>query len=124
MNIKVINGPNLNLLGKRNINVYGKETLNEIRNWLESKAGDEVLIEWFQSNHVINPGAFTHYSYAIRDAIESVEIPTVEVHLSDINNREDFRKKSVIKDVCIGQISGLGKAGYLNAVKMIIDYKN
>ena len=141
MNIKVINGPNLNLLGKRNINVYGKETLNEIRNWLESKAGYEVLIEWFQSNHegkiideihnslncegiVINPGAFTHYSYAIRDAIESVEIPTAEVHLSDINNREDFRKKSVIKDVCIGQISGLGKVGYLNAVKMIIDYKN
>ena len=141
MNIKVINGPNLNLLGKRNINVYGKETLNEIRNWLESKAGDEVLVEWFQSNHegkiideihnslnyegiVINPGAFTHYSYAIRDAIESVEIPTVEVHLSDINNREDFRKQSVIKEVCIGQISGLGKTGYLNAVKMIIDYKN
>ena len=141
MNIKVINGPNLNLLGKRNINVYGKETLNEIRNWLESKAGDEVLIEWFQSNHegkiideihsslicegiVINPGAFTHYSYAIRDAIESVQIPTVEIHISDINNREDFRKKSVIKEVCIGQISGLGKAGYLNAVKMIIDYKN
>ena len=141
MNIKVINGPNLNLLGKRNINVYGKETLNEIRNWLESKAGDEILIDWFQSNHegkiideihnslnfegiVINPGAFTHYSYAIRDAIESVKIPTVEIHLSDINNREDFRKKSVIKDVCIGQISGLGKVGYLNAVKMIIDYKN
>ena len=141
MNIKVINGPNLNLLGKRNINVYGKETLNEIRDWLKPKAGNELLIEWFQSNHegkiideihnslnfegiVINPGAFTHYSYAIRDAIESVKIPTVEIHLSDINNREDFRKKSVIKDVCIGQISGLGKTGYLNAVKMIIDYKN
>ena len=142
MNIKIFNGPNLNLLGKRNKNIYGKETLNEIRNWVEIKIDNKHLIEWFQSNHegkiidemhrsidscegiIINPGAFTHYSYAIRDAIESVDIPTVEVHLSNINKREEFRKKSVIKDVCIGQITGLGKSGYLDAVRMLAAYKN
>ena len=142
MNIKIFNGPNLNLLGKRNKNIYGKETLNEIQNWVEIKIDNKHLIEWFQSNHegkiidemhrsidscegiIINPGAFTHYSYAIRDAIESVDIPTVEVHLSNINKREEFRKKSVIKDVCIGQITGLGKSGYLDAVRMLADYKN
>tara|TARA_X000001036_G_scaffold23585_1_gene19778 strand:+ start:1040 stop:1480 length:441 start_codon:yes stop_codon:yes gene_type:complete len=142
MNIKIFNGPNLNLLGKRNKNIYGKETLNEIQNWVEIKIENKHLIEWFQSNHegkiidemhrsidscegiIINPGAFTHYSYAIRDAIESVDIPTVEVHLSNINKREEFRKKSVIKDVCIGQITGLGKSGYLDAVRMLASYKN
>lgn len=142
MNIKIFNGPNLNLLGKRNKNIYGKETLNEIQNWVEIKIENKHLIEWFQSNHegkiidemhrsidscegiIINPGAFTHYSYAIRDAIESVDIPTVEVHLSNINKREEFRKKSVIKDVCIGQITGLGKSGYLDAVRMLDAYKN
>ena len=142
MNIKIFNGPNLNLLGKRNKNIYGKETLNEIQNWVEIKIDNKHLIEWFQSNHegkiidemhrsidscegiIINPGAFTHYSYAIRDAIESVDIPTVEVHLSNINKREEFRKKSVIKDVCIGQITGLGKSGYLDAVRMLDAYKN
>ena len=142
MNIKIFNGPNLNLLGKRNKNIYGKETLNEIQNWVEIKIENKHLIEWFQSNHegkiidemhrsidscegiIINPGAFTHYSYAIRDAIESVDIPTVEVHLSNINKREEFRKKSVIKDVCIGQIAGLGKSGYLDAVRMLAAYKN
>ena len=142
MNIKIFNGPNLNLLGKRNKNIYGKETLNEIQNWVEIKIDNKHLIEWFQSNHegeiidemhrsidscegiIINPGAFTHYSYAIRDAIESVDIPTVEVHLSNINKREEFRKKSVIKDVCIGQITGLGKSGYLDAVRMLAAYKN
>ena len=98
-------------------------------------------IEWLQSNHegeiidylhdaigkvdgiVINPGALTHYSYSIRDAISSINIPTVEVHLSDINKREGFRKISVIKDVCIAQVSGLGKNGYLEAVKTL-DKKN
>ena len=142
MNIKIFNGPNLNLLGKRNKNIYGKETLNEIQNWVEIKIDNKHLIEWFQSNHegkiidemhrsidscegiIINPGAFTHYSYAIRDAIESIDIPTVEVHLSNINKREEFRKKSVIKDVCIGQITGLGKSGYLDAVRMLAGYKN
>ena len=142
MNIKIINGPNLNLLGERDNAIYGKETLNEIKDWLKDKINSKHPIEWFQSNHegeiideihksintcegiIINPGAFTHYSYAIRDAIEAADIPTVEVHLSDIHNREDFRKNSVIKDVCIDQIFGLGKTGYLNAVKMLITYKS
>ena len=142
MNIKIINGPNLNLLGERDNAIYGKETLNEIKDWLKDKINSKHPIEWFQSNHegeiideihksintcegiIINPGAFTHYSYAIRDAIEAADIPTVEVHLSDIHNREDFRKNSVIKDVCMDQIFGLGKTGYLNAVKMLITYKS
>ena len=142
MNIKIINGPNLNLLGERDNAIYGKETLNEIKDWLKDKINSKQSVKWFQSNHegeiideihksintcdgiIINPGALTHYSYAIRDAIEAADIPTVEVHLSDIHNREDFRKNSVIKDVCIDQIFGLGKTGYLNAVKMLITYKS
>ena len=142
MKIKIINGPNLNLLGMRDNHIYGKETLSEIEIWLNSKIKNGSSVKWFQSNHegmiideihscidsydgiLINPGAFTHYSYAIRDAIESASIPTVEVHLSDIHNREDFRKISVIKDVCIEQISGLGKTGYLNAAKILIALKN
>ena len=142
MRIKIINGPNLNLLGMRDNHIYGKETLSEIEIWLNSKIKNENSIDWFQSNHegmiideihscidsydgiIINPGAFTHYSYSIRDAIESASIPTVEVHLSDIHNREDFRKISVIKDVCIEQISGLGKTGYLNAAKILIAHEN
>ena len=139
MNIIVINGPNLNLLGKREPNIYGSESLSDIQGWLSNQS--EVInhsIAWFQSNHegeiidkihevidkmdgiIINPGAFTHYSYAIRDAIVSADIPTVEVHLSDIKNREDFRKISVIKDVCIKQITGLGKKGYLKGLQILL----
>ncbi len=140
MNILVINGPNLNLLGVREPDVYGSETLIDIENWLnEQPEADSHSITWFQSNHegelidhlheamgkfesiIINPGAFTHYSYALRDAIAAVNIPTVEVHLSDINNREDFRKVSVIKDVCLDQISGLGKIGYLKGIQRLIN---
>ena len=140
MNILVINGPNLNLLGVREPDVYGSETLIDIENWLnEQPEADSHFITWFQSNHegelidhlheamgkfesiIINPGAFTHYSYALRDAIAAVNIPTVEVHLSDINNREDFRKVSVIKDVCLDQISGLGKIGYLKGIQRLVN---
>ena len=140
MNILVINGPNLNLLGVREPDVYGSETLIDIQNWLnEQPEADSHSITWFQSNHegelidhlheamgkfesiIINPGAFTHYSYALRDAIAAVNIPTVEVHLSDINNREDFRKVSVIKDVCLDQISGLGKIGYLKGIQRLVN---
>ena len=140
MNILVINGPNLNLLGVRDPDVYGSETLIDIENWLnEQPEADSHSITWFQSNHegelidhlheamgkfesiIINPGAFTHYSYALRDAIAAVNIPTVEVHLSDINNREDFRKVSVIKDVCLDQISGLGKIGYLKGIQRLVN---
>ncbi len=141
MNILVINGPNLNLLGLREPEIYGSETLEDLGNWLDEQSdADGHEITWFQSNHegdlidqiqttitlfdgiILNPGAFTHYSYAIRDAISSVKTPTVEVHLSDINSREEFRKTSVIKDECICQISGLGKQGYLEALKTLINY--
>jgi 3-dehydroquinate dehydratase-2 len=140
LNILVINGPNLNLLGVREPDVYGSETLIDIENWLnEQPEADSHSITWFQSNHegelidhlheamgkfesiIINPGAFTHYSYALRDAIAAVNIPTVEVHLSDINNREDFRKVSIIKDVCLDQISGLGKIGYLKGIQRLVN---
>lgn len=139
MNILIINGPNLNLLGTREPETYGTETLNEIMNWLESTP--EAIghtLKFFQSNRegdiidmlhenrqwadgiIINPAAFTHYSYAIRDTIAGVGIPTVEVHLSDIHNREDFRKISVIEPVCIAQVSGLGKESYLEGLRRLI----
>jgi 3-dehydroquinate dehydratase-2 len=139
LNIIIINGPNLNLLGMREPDIYGSETLSDIENWLNDLPETEShTITWFQSNHegdlinrlhealgntdgvIINPGALTHYSYALRDAISSVNIPTVEVHLSDIYSREIFRKVSVIKDVCIKQISGKGKLGYLEGLKKLL----
>ena len=141
MKIIIINGPNLNLLGKREPEIYGVETLEDILMWVVKKIDNEdIKIDWFQSNHegdlidqihatislfdgiIINPGALTHYSYAVRDAIASVNTPTVEVHLSDLNSREEFRRVSVIKDECISQISGLGKQGYLEALKPLIHY--
>ena len=141
MKILVINGPNLNLLGIREPDIYGIETLADIRNWLDRQPeANGHNIRWFQSNHegdlidqiqstislfdgiIINPGALTHYSFAIRDAIASVNTPTVEVHLSDINSREEFRRVSVIKDECISQIFGLGKQGYLEAVKTLVNH--
>jgi len=140
MKILIINGPNLNLLGEREPDIYGNETLADLESWLAAtQEASTHNIEWYQSNHegkiidriheaienvdgiIINPGAFTHYSYAIRDAIASVKIPTVEVHLSDIKNREEFRKISVIKDVCIKQITGAGKIGYLEGLKTLTD---
>ena len=141
MNILFINGPNLNLLGKREPETYGNESLDQLISWVTKQINTkENDIHWFQSNSegkiidklhwaldnkmdgiIINPGAYTHYSIAIRDAISSIKIPTVEVHLSDIENREDFRRISVIKDVCISQITGLGKDGYLRAVSLLLD---
>ena len=138
MNILVINGPNLNLLGTREPEIYGPETLEELMMWLEtSLVGSDHSFKFFQSNHegeiidtiqderhwaegiLINPAAFTHYSYAIRDAISAVEVPTVEVHLSDIHKREEFRQKSVISSVCIDQVYGLGKDSYLEGLKLL-----
>ena len=138
MNILVINGPNLNLLGERQVDIYGSDSLEELMMWLESSPkGSQHNFKFYQSNHegliidsiqderewadgiIINAGAFTHYSYAIRDALESIDICSIEVHLSDIMKREDFRKISVIKDVCKGQIYGLGKSSYLDAVKKL-----
>ena len=139
MKLLIINGPNINLIGRREVDVYGKENLDQIINWVsENIESSKVDLIWFQSNSegdiidklhwaidnqivgvIINPGAYTHYSYAIRDAISSIEIPTIEVHLSNIDERENFRKKSVIRDVCKKQIKGKGKEGYLEAIKIL-----
>ena len=143
MNILVINGPNLNLLGIRETDIYGTTTLAELMIWLEtSQEGIKHKFKFYQSNHegeiidiihderlwangiIINPGAFTHYSYAIRDAISSISIPTIEVHLSDISNREEFRKKSVISEVCLEQISGKGKNSYLIGLTKLLNHIN
>ena len=141
MNILVINGPNLNLLGEREIESYGTETLEELMMWLENcPECIEHNFKFYQSNHegdiidfihderhwaqgiIINPAAFTHYSYAIRDAIKAVNISTIEVHLTDIKNRDKFRQISVIADVCTNQICGLGKHSYLEAIKLLINH--
>ena len=141
MNILVINGPNLNLLGKRETEIYGKDTLEELMMWLETNPiSSDHSFKFHQSNHegeiidtihderhwahgiIINPGAFTHYSYAIRDAIASVDIPTVEVHISDIQNREEFRQISVISPICIDQIIGYGKDSYLRGLELLLKY--
>ncbi|MDX1919564.1 MAG: type II 3-dehydroquinate dehydratase [Candidatus Caenarcaniphilales bacterium] len=134
--IFIIHGPNLNLLGQREVTVYGKETLGDINNLIKTKAAELSLqIECWQSNTegeiinkihllksekynglIINPGAYTHTSIAIRDAIASVEIPAVEVHLSNIHAREEFRKTSLIAPVCVGQITGFGFKSYLLAL--------
>ncbi|MEW6097074.1 MAG: type II 3-dehydroquinate dehydratase [bacterium] len=136
--ILVIHGPNLNLLGKREPEVYGNITLDEINQELE-KLAKELLVELkiIQSNHegeiideiqktdadviIINPGAFTHTSIAIRDAIAARDIPTIEVHLSNIYKREEFRHKSLIAPVCVGQISGFGMESYILAVEAAIE---
>lgn len=134
--ILVINGPNLNLLGTREPEIYGKLTLTDIENTLKDFAKKiNVEIECYQSNHegeivdkignaknnfdgiIINPAAYTHTSVAIRDAISSVQIPTIEVHISNIYSREQFRHNSFIAPVAIGQISGLGIKGYLLALE-------
>lgn len=136
MRLLVVNGPNINMLGMRDREIYGGSDYETLRNniieWAEEKGVD---VEVFQSNHegeiidrihrmdfdglVINPGAFTHYSYAIRDALEIVKVPKIEVHISNIHSREEFRRKSVTAEVCDGLISGLGIDGYLLALDYI-----
>ncbi len=141
MKILVLHGPNLNMLGKREPDVYGVVTIEEINQMIRGHAEDidaDVEIEQFnsegeivsaiQGTHadaiVMNPGAYTHYSIAIRDAVAAVKLPTVEVHLSNIHAREEFRHKSVIAPVCAGQISGFGAVSYLlgmDAAKSIVE---
>jgi len=135
-----INGPNLNMLGIREKDIYGSVTLEDIALLVSEKASElGVDIDFIQTNHegeiidkihasrglydviVINPGAYTHYSIAIRDAIKAVEIPAIEIHLSNIHCREEFRTKSVIAPVCTGQISGFGKVSYLLALYAAIE---
>ena len=137
----VLNGPNLNLLGERQPELYGSATLEDIVKKLHEHAEDlGVQIIHLQSNHegeliealhdarswaagvIINPAALTHYSYALRDAIASTDLPAVEVHLTDISQREDWRRISVTRDVCIDQIAGHGGEGYLMALDRLLQH--
>jgi 3-dehydroquinate dehydratase-2 len=143
MKLLVINGPNLNFLGIREKGIYGTQDYNYLVEMIQKKAKEsECEIECFQSNHegaiidriqesyfdgtqgiVINPGAFTHYSYAIRDALASITVPKVEIHISDIMSREEFRHVSVTKEVCDNQIYGKGLDGYIIAIDWILNNK-
>ena len=140
--ILILNGPNLQLLGTRKKEVYGSTTLEEIRQNLEKIAASfDVELDFYQSNHegdlvdrignaktegvdgiVVNPAAYTHTSIAIRDAIEGVSIPAIEIHLSNIHAREEFRHRSMTAPVCIGQIAGLGPDGYEWALRAMVKY--
>lgn len=140
MKILVINGPNLNMLGIREPDIYGKETYKSLLEKISAHAEKRgVSVEFFQSNHegalvdriqeafgntngiVINPGAYTHTSIALLDAVKSVGIPTVEVHISDVSKREEFRSVSYIRAACVGSVIGHGTDGYLEAMDMLIE---
>ena len=142
MRILVVNGPNLNLLGKREPAVYGTTTLWDIESRLKEKF-PSVKFEFFQSNNegalidclqkamdgafdgvVINPGAYAHYSYAIRDAISALNTPVVEVHISNVHAREQFRRQSVIAPACKGVIAGFGGMSYELAVRFLVESKS
>ena len=126
MNILVLNGVNLNMTGRREKGVYGTQTLREINERIErfaEKLG--VTVKFFQNNLegeicTANAGAFTHYSYAIRDAIASVTVPVVEVHMSNVHAREEFRRQSVLTPVCRGEVLGFGANSYILALESFL----
>ena len=139
MNILILNGPNLNMIGLREPKIYGTKTYEDLENYLNELAAkysfeidikqsnlEGILIDLLHYGNdrfdgvILNAGAFTHYSYALYDAIMSIQIPVVEVHLSDINNREEFRKKSVIRDACITHFMGHGFKSYEEGIKYLL----
>ena len=143
MNLLVIHGPNLHLLGRRDPEIYGSATLKELNAAIKKYAAAKgARVRAFQSNSegeiidlltanaawadalVINPAAYTHYSYAIRDAVEAIGLPALEVHLSDISKREPFRRVSVIKPVCLAQFKGEGPTSYFKAIDYCLNLKN
>ena len=143
MKILVINGPNLNMLGIREPGIYGNSTLADLKRMITDHcSGKDIRLDFYQSNHegaivdriqtaygntdgiIINPAAYTHTSIAILDALKAVGIPTVEVHLSDIDSREEFRKHSYISPACIATIKGKHFQGYLEAVDLLINHLN
>lgn len=140
--VVVIHGPNLNMLGKREVGIYGGKSLEDINSEVAAEALNlKVTVEFYQSNSegelvtfiqqcrgtadgiLLNAGAYTHYSIALRDAIGAAEVPTVEVHISNVYKREQFRHTSVIAPVCIGQICGFGSQGYILALRALMEEK-
>ncbi len=141
MKILVINGPNLNMLGIRQPEIYGKTTYEDLKAMISAEAEQlGVAVDFFQSNHegalvdaiqqayfdrvdgiVINPGAYTHTSVALLDAVKAVSIPTVEVHISDPETREEFRRISYIREACVATIKGRGLEGYLEALRLLAE---
>lgn len=138
--VAVVHGPNLNMLGKREVGIYGGKSMEEINSEVAAEAaGLNVTVEFYQSNSegdlvtfvqqcrgrtegiLLNAGAYTHYSIALRDAIAAAQVPTVEVHISNIYKREPFRHVSVLAPVCIGQICGFGSHGYVLALRALME---
>mgnify|MGYP005853117109 FL=1 len=139
MHILVVNGPNMNMLGIRQPEIYGHETYEDLKALIRAEADRlGASVSFFQSNHegaildaihaadgvydaiVLNPGAYTHYSYAILDALKAVDVPCIEVHISNVHQREEFRHKSVTAPACVGQICGLGLFGYEAAMSYFL----
>lgn len=140
MKLLILNGPNLNRIGKREPEIYGSETLEDVENKLMKIASAEnVELTFFQSNYegalideihtaadngtdgiIFNPGAFTHYSIALRDAVASITVPVIEIHISNVHSREAFRHTSVIAPVCLGQLTGFGTDGYALALQAFL----
>ncbi|MBA7528043.1 3-dehydroquinate dehydratase [subsurface metagenome] len=140
--VVVIHGPNLNMLGKREVGIYGGKSMEDINSEVAAEAQNlKVTVEFYQTNSegelvtfiqqcrdtadgiLLNAGAYTHYSIAVRDAIGAAQVPTVEVHISNIYKREQFRHTSVIAPVCIGQICGFGSQGYILALRALMEEK-